>query len=170
MNMQAKLVIGTAALATAAAFCQVAWANDGRAVGEVETAWKMMGPNHKIKIVGFEDPDISGVTCFVSRSVKGGVTGWAGLAEDTSDASVACRQTGPITRVGARATSTDPKGIEVFSEKRSMVFKHLRVTRHFDQPSGCWTYLTWSEKLIDGSAKNSLSAVCPQVMQPPAAR
>lgn len=168
--MHAKRVIGAATLAAISAFSQAAAANDGRPIGEVDTAWKLVGPNHKVKIVGFDDPQIKGVTCFVSRAVIGGVSGGLGLATDTSDASVACRQTGQIEVTDRAALSTDPKGTEIFSERRSILFKKLRVTRHYDKPSNCWTYLTWSELLIDGSPKHSLSAVCPQMMQAPAAR
>ncbi len=142
----------------------VAAADNGRDIGEVKTAWKIIGPDHKIKIVGFEDPDIKGVTCYVSRAVKGGITGAIGLATDSSDASVACRQSGAIAVTNPRATKADSKGTEIFSESRSILFKELHVTRHYDAPTGCWTYLTWSDKLIDGSPKHSLSAVCPQQM------
>ena len=66
-------------------------------VGEVSTAFKLLGANHKIVVEAFDDPDVPGVSCFVSRAKTGGIKGSLGLAEDTSDASIACRQTGETT-------------------------------------------------------------------------
>jgi CreA protein len=65
-------------------------------VGSVNTEFKLIGPDHKIVIESYDDPKIDGVTVFISKSQKGGIKGALGLAEDTSDASVAVRQTGPI--------------------------------------------------------------------------
>ncbi len=66
-------------------------------IGSVNTVFKLIGPDHKIAIEAFDDPDIPGVACYVSHAKKGGVSGALGLAEDTSDASIACRQVVPIT-------------------------------------------------------------------------
>jgi len=131
-----------------------------RDIGSVDTEFKWIGPDHKIKIEGFEDPKVDGVTCFISRPVAGGITGALGMAEEKSDASIACRQTGPIKF--REAISPSKKGEEVFNEKRSILFKSLHVTRFFDAASNTLVYLTWSDKLINGSPKNSLSAVTPQ--------
>jgi len=141
-------------LATGLALSSAASARD---VGGVDTVFHTLTPNDKIRIEAFEDPKVSGVTCFVSRAVKGGALSIVGLAEDPSDASIACRQTGPITF--REAIEGDKDGEEVFNEKRSVMFKTLHVTRFFDQASQSLVYLTWSDKLIDGSPKNSLSAV-----------
>jgi hypothetical protein len=65
-------------------------------VGSVNTEFKLIGPDHKIVIESYDDPKIDGITVFISKSQKGGIKGALGLAEDTSDASVAVRQTGPI--------------------------------------------------------------------------
>ncbi|WP_430996604.1 CreA family protein, partial [Klebsiella pneumoniae] len=109
-----------------------------REIGEVTTAKKWVGPNHKIKIVAFNDPEIEGITCHLSRPVTGGVSGWAGIAEDKSDASIACRQTGPIRVTGDIDKS--PQGEEVFNEDRSMRFKELHVTRFFDEAASTFVY------------------------------
>jgi CreA protein len=61
-------------------------------VGCVSTVWKMVGPDHKICVDAFEDPKVDGVVCHVSRARTGGISGALGLAEDTSDAAIACRQ------------------------------------------------------------------------------
>ncbi|MBK8753655.1 MAG: CreA family protein [Candidatus Competibacteraceae bacterium] len=123
-------------------------------IGSVDTAFQWLGPNHKIVIEAFDDPKIAGVTCYVSRSQTGGVKGGLGLAEDTSDAAIACRQVGPIS---VKEKLKD--GEEVFTERRSLLFKKMRVVRFLDQPRNTLVYLVYSDKLVEGSPKNSLSAV-----------
>lgn len=123
-------------------------------IGSVDTAFQWLGPNHKIVIEAFDDPKVDGVTCYVSRSRTGGVKGGLGLAEDTSDASIACRQVGPI---GVKEKLKD--GEEVFTERRSLLFKKMRVVRFLDQPRNTLVYLVYSDRLVEGSPKNSLSAV-----------
>ena len=123
-------------------------------IGSVDTAFQWLGPNHKIVIEAFDDPKIDGVTCYVSRSQKGGIKGGLGLAEDTSDASLACRQTGPIA-----VKEKFKNGEEVFTERRSLVFKKMRVVRFLDKTRNALVYLVYSDKLVEGSPKNSVSAV-----------
>jgi CreA protein len=123
-------------------------------IGSVDTAFQWLGPNHKIVIEAFDDPKIDGVTCYVSRSQTGGVKGGLGLAQDTSDASIACRQVGPIN-----IKDKFKDGEEVFTERRSLLFKKMRVVRFLDRPRNTLVYLVYSDKLIEGSPKNSLSAV-----------
>ncbi|NKD54555.1 MULTISPECIES: CreA family protein [unclassified Haematospirillum] len=125
-------------------------------IGSVDTAFKLLGPNHKIAIEAFDDPDVPGVTCYISRSKTGGISGALGLAEDTSDASIACRQVGPIT-VPANLKAKD--GDNVFSERRSILFKTMQVVRFYDQSRNVLLYLVYSDKLIEGSPKNALTAV-----------
>lgn len=123
-------------------------------IGSVDTAFQWLGPNHKIVVEAFDDPKIDGVTCYVSRSRTGGIKGGLGLAEDTSDSSLACRQTGPIA-----IKEKFKEGEEVFTERRSLVFKKLRVVRFLDQTRNTLVYLVYSDKLVEGSPKNSVSAV-----------
>ena len=94
------------------------------------------------------------MTCYVSRARTGGIKGGLGLAEDRAEASIACRQVGPIS-FSAPLRQED----EVFSERMSVLFKRLRVVRMVDAPRNTLVYLTYSEKLIDGSPQNSLTAV-----------
>ncbi len=114
----------------------------------------MLGPDNKIVVQVFDDPDIDGIACYVSNARTGGIKGGLGLAEDTSDASIACRQVGPIT-----IKNKFDNGDQVFSERRSIMFKRLRVVRFLDQKRNTLVYLAYSDKLIDGSPKNSVSAV-----------
>ena len=123
-------------------------------VGCVSTVFKMLGPNDKICIESFRDPDVEGVVCHVSRARTGGMKGAVGLAEDTSDASIACRQVGPIT---IRTRIED--GDSVFEESRSLVFKQLQVVRFHDKPNNTLVYLAYSDRLIEGSPQNSISTV-----------
>ncbi|MGO1120772.1 CreA family protein [Rhodovibrionaceae bacterium A322] len=125
-------------------------------IGEVSTEFKWIGPNHKIVVEAFDDPDVPGVTCYVSRSKVGGISGGLGLAEETSDATLACRQVGPI-KLPADIKKKD--GDEVFKERRSLVFKSLQVVRFYDEKRNVLVYLVYSDKIIEGSPKNSVSAV-----------
>jgi CreA protein len=123
-------------------------------IGSVDTTLKLVGANNKIVIEVFDDPMVSGVSCYVSRAKTGGIRGSLGLAEDTSDASVACRQVGPIEFKGNL-----PKQDEVFRENISFLFKKLRVVRVVDVKRQTLVYLVYSNKIIDGSPKNSITAV-----------
>ncbi len=103
-----------AVILLAATGCGAAHAEE---VGCVSTVFKWVGPNDRICIESFRDPKVDGVVCHVSRAVTGGVKGAVGLAEDTSDAAIACRQVGPIS---IRGEFDD--GEDVFRESRSLVF------------------------------------------------
>jgi len=127
-------------------------------IGSVNTVFKWVGPDHKIVIDAFDDPDITGVTCYVSRAKKGGVSGALGLAEDTADASISCRQVGPI-QVPDRVANRKADGEQVFKEHLSLLFKTLQVVRFYDAKRNTLVYLTYSDKLVEGSPKNSVSAV-----------
>ena len=123
-------------------------------IGSVDTSFKLLGANHKIVIEAFDDPKISGVSCHLSRAKKGGISGSFGLATDTSDAAIACRQVGPIT---IKAELKD--GEKVFKERTSILFKTMQVVRFLDKKRNVLVYLVYSDKLVDGSPKNSISTV-----------
>jgi CreA protein len=124
-------------------------------VGCVSTTFRMLGAaNDKICVESFRDPDVDGVVCHISRAVTGGIKGAVGLAEDTSDAAIACRQIGPIAIKGSLK-----EGEEVFQESRSLVFKSLQVVRFHDKPNNTLVYLAYSDRVIEGSPKNSISSV-----------
>lgn len=123
-------------------------------IGSVDTAFKLIGSNHKILVEVFDDPKVQGVSCYVSRAKSGGIAGSLGIAEDTSDASIACRQVGEIS-----FKEPIKKQEDVFSQSTSILFKKLKVIRMVDPKRNVLTYITVSEKLIDGSPKNSITAV-----------
>lgn len=132
----------------------VATAAGAEEVGEVTTAIKILGANHRIVVEAFDDPKVEGVSCFLSRARTGGIKGSLGIAEDTSDASVSCVQTGPV-----RFRGEPDDGEQVFSARASLIFKHVQVVRFFDETRNALIYLTYSDRVIEGSPKNSISAV-----------
>jgi CreA protein len=131
-----------------------AFAAHAQRIGEVDTVFKFIGPDHKIVVDAYDDPEVRGVTCYVSRAKTGGIKGGLGLAEDKAEASIACRQTGPISFPKALKQQD-----EMFNERISLVFKRLRVVRMVDAPRNTLVYLTYSDRVIEGSPQNSVTAV-----------
>jgi len=123
-------------------------------IGAVDTVFKFIGPDHKIVVDAYDDPKVAGVACYVSRAKTGGIKGALGLAEDKSDASIACRQVGPIS-----VAKPLPEQEEVFNERISLVFKRLRIVRMVDKKRNTLVYLTYSDRLIEGSPQNAVTAV-----------
>ncbi|MBW0168651.1 MAG: CreA family protein [Hydrogenophaga sp.] len=123
-------------------------------IGSVDTVFKFIGPDHKIVVEAYDDPGVSGVTCFISRAKTGGLKGAFGLAEDKSEASIACRQVGPIAI--AKPIKAQE---EIFSERTSLIFKRQRIVRMVDPKRNTLVYLTYSDRVIEGSPQNSVTAV-----------
>lgn len=123
-------------------------------IGEVDTVFKLIGPDHKIVVDAYDDPKVPGVTCYVSRAKTGGIKGAIGIAEDKAEASIACRQTGPVS-----FPAPIPVQEEVLTERQSLLFKKLRVVRMVDKARNVLVYLTYSDRVIEGSPKNSLTVV-----------
>jgi len=123
-------------------------------IGCVTTAWKLIGANHRVCVEAFSDPKVPGVTCHVSQARTGGVTGSLGLAQDPSQFSLACRQTGPIT-----LPAKMPKDDVVFAEDTSVLFKETRVIRMWDEAHRTLVYLAISRRLIEGAPANAISTV-----------
>lgn len=143
-------------LLAAVAFGAIAFTASAEEIGDVSTVFKLLGANHKIVIEAFDDPDVPGVACHVSRAKTGGMKGMVGLAEDPSDASIACRQIGPID---ASKLSKLKNGDVAFKENLSLIFKTLQVVRFYDKKRNVLVYLAYSDKVIEGSPKNSISSV-----------
>jgi CreA protein len=125
-------------------------------VGSVGYRFKWLGPNDKIVVEAFDDPDIAGVTCYVSHARTGGIKGAIGLAEDPGEASIACRQVGPVD-VEKLAKIKSPH--EVFSSRASLIFKTTQVTRFWDAKRKALVYLVYTDRIIEGSPRNSISVV-----------
>lgn len=127
-------------------------------IGSVDTVFKMFGPDHKIVVEAFDDPDVKNVTCYVSRAKTGGIKGGLGLAEDTSDAAISCQQVGPI-ELSDRIKNGKAQGEVVFKKRTSLIFKSLQVVRFYDEKRNTLAYLAYSDKVVEGSPKNAISAV-----------
>lgn len=125
-------------------------------IGDVSTVFNLLSPNSKIVIEAFDDSDVPGVACHVAKAKTGGLKGAVGLAEDPSEASIACRQIGAID---VNKLASLKNGDTVFKESRSLIFKKLQVVRFYDKKRNVLVYLAYSDKLIDGSPKNSISSV-----------
>ena len=137
-----------------AALCASFGLANAETLGSVDTAFKLIGPDHKVVVEAYDDPKVAGVTCYLSRAKTGGIRGGLGLAEDKSEASIACRQVGTIS-----FDKPLKQQEEVFNQSLSIMFKKLRVVRLVDQKRNALVYLTYSDTLIDGSPKNSVTAV-----------
>ena len=118
------------------------------------TVFKWLSPNDKLATYGVDDPEVEGVACHFTVPEKGGFTGWAGLAEQVSDISLACRQIGPI-----RFKDKMGQGDDMFRQRRSLFFKKMQIVRGCDAKRNVLVYMVYSDKLIDGSPKNSTSSV-----------
>lgn len=146
-KLMAGLLLGVSSLAVHA-----------EQIGSVDTVFKMFGPDHKIVVEAFDDPDVKNVTCYVSRAKTGGIKGGLGLAEDTSDAAISCQQIGPV-ELSDKIKSGKADGEVVFKKRTSLVFKSLQVVRFYDKKRNVLAYLAYSDKVVDGSPKNAISAV-----------
>jgi CreA protein len=118
------------------------------------TTFKFLTPNDKLAVYGIDDPVVEGVACHYTTPEKGGISGALGLAEQTSDISLACRQYGPI-----KFKEKFSQGDVVFSERRSIFFKKMQIVRGCDTTRNILVYMTYSDKLIEGSPKNATSTV-----------
>ncbi|MDR5814057.1 MULTISPECIES: CreA family protein [unclassified Caballeronia] len=122
-------------------------------IASVNTNFRFTGSD-RVTVDAYDDPLVQGVTCYVSRARTGGVKGTLGIAEDPTEASIACRQVGPIRFSQPLKQKTD-----VFSAGMSFIFKTLHVVRVVDTKRNTLVYLTYSDRIATGSPKNSVTAV-----------
>ncbi|SAK76481.1 creA protein [Caballeronia calidae] len=125
----------------------------GEEIASVNTNFRFTGSD-RVSVDAYDDPLVEGVTCYVSRARTGGVKGTLGIAEDPTEASIACRQVGPIKITQPLKQKTD-----VFSAGMSFIFKTLHVVRIVDTKRNTLVYLTYSDRIATGSPKNSVTAV-----------
>ncbi|MBX9932183.1 MAG: CreA family protein [Methylobacterium sp.] len=134
-----------------------AWvAEDPDRIFDKSTVWRPLTPNDKLVVYGIDDPEVAGVACHYTQPEKGGIRGSLGLAEDVSDISLACRQVGPVSFKGKDKLR---QGEVVFSERRSLIFKSMQIVRGCDVKRNTLIYMVYSDKVIQGSPKNSTSTV-----------
>ncbi len=151
--MKNKIIYATVTL-----FLSFAATVPAEEIGKVSTTFKMLGANDKIVIEAFDDPDINGATCYVSRAKTGGIKGAMGVAEDRAEASLSCRQTGVIN-LPPEVISGKWDGKRVFRKSTSLLFKKLQVVRFYDSKRNALIYLSYSDKIVDGSPQNSISTI-----------
>jgi CreA protein len=144
----------TAAALALAALAAPASAQEPDRIMDKSTVWRPLTPNDKLVVYGIDDPAVSGVACWYTQPEKGGIKGTLGLAEDVSDISLACRQVGPV-----QFKDKLKQGEVVFSERRSLIFKSMQIVRGCDAKRNTLIYMVYSDKVIQGSPKNSTSAV-----------
>jgi CreA protein len=151
--MRRLTTICLAALAIAGAAASAA-AQEPDVIFKKSTVWKALTPNDKLAVYGIDDPMVEGVACHYTLPEKGGVKGMIGVAEEVSDISLACRQIGPV-----RFKEKLEQGALVFSERRSLIFKKMQIVRGCDAKRNVLVYLVYSDRVIEGSPKNSTSSV-----------
>ncbi|MEW6257009.1 MAG: CreA family protein [Pseudomonadota bacterium] len=148
------LAAGFAAVFATAASTAAAAAQEPDLIFRKSTVWKFLTPDDKLAVYGIDDPVVTGVACHYTVPEKGGVSGMVGVAEEVSDISLACRQVGPIA-----FKEKFEQGDVVFRQSRSFFFKKMQIVRGCDTKRNVLVYLVYSDKLIDGSPKNSTSTV-----------
>ena len=132
----------------------VACAGDYELVGSVNTSFRIFGKDDRIEVIAVKDPKVDGVTCYVSYAKKGGAKEIIGVEEDRSEASVSCVQTAPKIIIKEELKKED-----IFEKRSSLIFKKTHVVRLYDAVQGSLIYLVYSDKVIDGSPNNSISAI-----------
>jgi CreA protein len=118
------------------------------------TVFKLLTPNDKLAVYGIDDPAVDGVACHFTAPERGGIKGWLHVAEEVSDISLSCRQIGPI-----KIKEKFGQGDDMFSKRRSLIFKKMQIVRGCDTKRNVLVYMVYSDRLIEGSPKNSTSSV-----------
>jgi len=152
--MKRVFLIGLAATAAFGALASAAAAQDPDAIFKKSTVWRPLTPDDKIAVYGIDDPVVEGVACHYAQPERGGISGTLGVAEEVSDISLSCRQVGPV-----RFKDKFEQGDVVFSERRSLIFKRMRIVRGCDVKRNTLVYMVYSDRPIEGSPKNSTSTV-----------
>ncbi len=152
--MAGALAVAVAALTIANVPGPAAAADEPDLLFRRSTTFKWLTPNDKLATYGMDDPEIEGVACHFTVPERGGLKGWIGVAEEVSDISLACRQIGPI-----RFKAKFEQGEEMFRKRRSFWFKKMQIVRGCDAKRNVLVYMVFSDKLVEGSPKNSTSSV-----------
>lgn len=153
MPVRAFVIMASLALVLSGALTSAS-ADEPDLIFKKSTVWKFLTPDHKLATYAIDDPLIEGVACHFTVPEKGGLSGMFGVAEELSDTSLACRQIGPI-----RFKEKFEQGDEMYSKRRSLIFKKVQIVRGCDAKRNVLVYLIYSDKLIEGSPKNSTSTV-----------
>ena len=152
MTQLCRLLLSAALVMLAAAPARAA--DEPDLIFKRSTVFKWISPNDKLATYGLDDPEVEGVACHFTVPEKGGFKGWIGVAEEVSDISLACRQIGPI-----RFKAKFEQGDDVFRQRRSLFFKKMQIVRGCDVKRNVLVYMVYSDRIIEGSPKNSTSSV-----------
>jgi CreA protein len=147
-------VLVALAVSMAAAATPARAADEPDLIFKRSTVFKWLSPNDKLATYGLDDPEVEGVACHFTVPERGGFKGWIGIAEEVSDISLACRQIGPI-----RFKEKFEQGADVFRQRRSLFFKKMQIVRGCDVKRNVLVYMVYSDRIIEGSPKNSTSSV-----------
>jgi CreA protein len=153
MLRRSALAFAVLAATIAASFAARA-ADDPDLIFRKSTVFHWVSPNDKLATYAIDDPVVEGVACHFTVPEKGGFKGWVGVAEEVSDISLACRQVGPI-----KITAKFEQGDDVFRRRRSLLFKKMQIVRGCDVKRNVLVYMVYSDRIIEGSPKNSTSTV-----------
>ena len=148
------LALSSALLASIAVACPAFAADEPDLIFKRSTVFKWLTPNDKLATYGLDDPEVEGVACHFTVPERGGLKGWIGVAEEVSDISLACRQVGPI-----HFKQKFSQGEDMFRQRRSLFFKKMQIVRGCDVKRNVLVYMVYSDKIIEGSPKNSTSSV-----------
>jgi CreA protein len=147
-----RIVLGLMLLALAPFSAQAA--DEPDLIFRKSTVFHFVSPNDKLATYGVDDPLVEGVACHFTVPERGGFKGWIGVAEEVSDISLACRQVGPV-----KFKTKFEQGDDVFRQRRSLFFKKMQIVRGCDTKRNVLVYMVYSDRLIEGSPKNSTSTV-----------
>ena len=154
MRFAAASIIAASFLATCALAPVARAQDDPELIFKKNTVFHLLSPDAKLGTYVIDDPQIEGVACYFTVPEQGGWTGWAGFAEQKSDVSLACRQVGPV-----KMSTKFKQGDDIYEQRRSLFFKTMHIVRGCDPKRNVLVYLSYTDKLIDGSPKNSTSTV-----------
>ncbi len=149
-----NLVRAAAACAALLGLADASAAQEPDLIFKKSTVWKFLTPDDKLAVYGVDDPAVEGVACHYTTPERGGFKGMVGVAEEVSDISLSCRQVGPI-----RFKEKFEQGAVMMRQSRSLIFKKMQIVRGCDVKRNVLVYLVYSDRLIDGSPKNSTSSV-----------
>jgi CreA protein len=151
MKIIAAALLSVACLAAPVAAQE---ADDPELIFKKTTVWRMLSPDANLSTYAIDDPGVEGVACYFTVPEVGGWSGWAGWADERSETSISCRQVGPIT-----IKAKFEQGEEIYRQRRSLFFKKMQIVRGCDTKRNVLVYLTYTDRLIEGSPQNSNSSV-----------
>ena len=119
------------------------------------TVFHFTSPNDKLATYGVDDPMVDGVACHFTAPEKGGCEGLArALRRKSPTSRLPAGRSGPI-----KFKAKFEQGDDVFRRRRSLFFKKMQIVRGCDVKRNVLVYMVYSDRIIEGSPKNSTSSV-----------